>query len=86
MSETVNMSVSPVVTTDGKKRIYVTFTDGERSAELTCPRGNVMNNNGFSEKEMAALKYYVTQNKEQIMAEAAKVNVMKAFMESAKES
>ncbi len=80
MSDSMTMSVSSVVSTDGKKRIYVNFADGNRSAELTCPKGNVMSNKGFSEKEMAALKYYVTQNKEQIMEEAAKVNIARAFM------
>ena len=82
MENTMQMSVSSVVTRDGKKRIYVEFVDKDRSAEITFPKGNVMKNDGFSEKELVALKYYVTQNKEQILSESQKVNVVKAFMES----
>nr|MCR4841866.1 hypothetical protein [Eubacterium sp.] len=61
---------------------YVKFIDGDRSAEITFPAGRVISNDGFEEKEIVALRYYVTQNKAQILKESEKVNVMKAFMDS----
>ena len=84
MSESMEMSVSSIVSKDGKKRIYVQFHDGARAAEITFPAGKVMSNEGFSEKEMAALIFYVQNNKEQILGAAKQINVVKAFMDSGK--
>ncbi len=80
MDQTMEMSVSSIVDHDGKKRIYVQFKDRDRTAELTCPKGLVVSNEGFTEKELAALRFYVQENKDLIIEAAQNVNVLDAFM------
>lgn len=80
MNESMNMSVSGIFEKDGKKCISVLFTDAGRTAEGRIPDCKIHNNQGFAEEEIAALEFYMKSEKENIVAMAKKVNVMKAFM------
>lgn len=81
MSDAMNMSVSGVINKDGKKIIFVLFTEGTRSAEGIIPDCKIHTNNGFSEEEIAGLEAYLVSEQDSIAQMAKKVNVMKAFME-----
>ena len=80
MSDTLEMSVSSVTNTDGKKHIYVWFCDKNRNAEGRIPECDIIKNNGFSEKELAALRFYMKENTDQILKAAKTVSLMQAFM------
>ena len=84
MSEELRMSVSSMTRTKDSKAVYILFTDGEKSAELTLPECKVISNKGFTDEEIAGLKYYISSDRETIYAMAKKVNPMKAMMKDTK--
>ena len=86
MSEELKMSVSSMTRTKDNKAVYILFTDGEKSAELSLPEGKIINNKGFSDEEIAGLKYYICNNQETIYAMAKKVNPVKAMMNDGRPS
>ena len=86
MSEELKMSVSSMTRTKDNKAVYILFTDGEKSAELSLPEGKIISNKGFSDEEIAGLKYYICNNQETIYAMAKKVNPVKAMMNDGRPS
>lgn len=82
MSEELKMSVSSMTRTKDNKAVYILFTDGDKSAELTLPERKVINNSGFTDEEIAGLLFYIRNNQETIYALAKKVNPVKAMMTS----
>lgn len=76
----VKMSVSSIVGKDGKKYIYVLFSDETRSAELRLPEGKMISNQGFTPEEVQKLEEYLAKEKETIVAMAKNVNAMNAFL------
>lgn len=82
MDEAMQMSVSPIVDKNGKKCVYVQFSDGQRNAEARIPDCKVIKNNGFEEKEVAALELYLKSEQIGIIKMAKQVNAMKAFLGS----
>lgn len=84
MDEAMQMSVSPIVDKKGKKYVYVQFSDGRRNAEARIPDCKVITNNGFEEKEIAALELYLKSEQISIIKTAKQVNAMKAFMNTEK--
>lgn len=82
LSEEISMSVSPAVSPKGEKLIYVLFTDGKKSAELTAPQGKVITNNGFDEEEIRKLADYVQNEYQTVLSLAKQVNPMRAFLDS----
>ncbi len=66
--------------TDGEKVVYVLFSDGDKSAELTVPQGKLVKNTGFSNEEIDGLKDYVRNEQDAIFALAKQVNPMRAFL------
>jgi hypothetical protein len=79
-SDELNMSVSPVITKDGRPCAYVSFSDGTRQAEALIPECRLTCNRGFSPEELSGLKDYLKANKEELMKTAKGLNVMDAFM------
>ncbi len=77
----LDMSVSSICRIDGRKKAYVNFSGGKRTAEGLIPDCKITKNNGFSKEEVAALEEYMKKELETLKKMAAEVNVMKAFME-----
>ncbi|MCR4955529.1 MAG: hypothetical protein K6A30_02475 [Lachnospiraceae bacterium] len=76
--ETLNMTYSGIMRRGKEKVVYVRFertVDGQRQyAEATigdCEFGKVF---GFSEEEIASLKFYLKENMHSIFEQAQKIN------------
>lgn len=77
---TINMTVSPVCTKNGTKVAYVSFTDGERTAEGEIPVCRITQNKGFDEDEVEQLENYMRRELTTLKKTAARINVLDAFM------
>lgn len=80
MSDELKMSVSPICTKDGKKYAFVSFTDGNRTAEGKIPDCIIIRNKGFNEEEIKQLEDYMNKELPQLKKMAAGINVMQSFM------
>lgn len=76
----MNMSVSSIVNKDGKREVYVLFTDGSRSAEGRLSDYKMINNKGFTREEVDLLETYMHRETDQILQMAKNINVMDAFL------
>ena len=76
--EQVNMTISSVMKKKGQRIVHVRFErkqDGKlHYAEGTVPDGEFEKVYGFSEEELAQLKFYMKENVHQIFEEAQKIN------------
>jgi len=77
----LNMTVSPVISKDGRQFAYVSFTDATRSAEGEIPECVIVKNQGFTVEEVHQLEDYMRANRTELKKLASSVNVMNAFME-----
>ncbi len=84
MDESIKMTVSAICTdkSDKRKYAYVTFSDGKRSAEGTIPSCEITKNDGFSDEEIAALRFYMKTNLDELKRIAAQINVFEALKRS----
>lgn len=80
-SPSVDISVSGVFDKDGKKIAYVSFSDGERTAEGTIPDCVITRNKGFSPEEKEQLEEYMKLELSSLKKMASGINVVKALME-----
>ncbi len=80
MDDTLNMSVSGIVEKDGKKLIYIQFSDESHSAEGCLPDGKIISSVGFDEKQIRALEQYMVANKREIINMAKQIRAMDAFL------
>ena len=80
MSKELNMSVSSICAKDGKKYAYVSFTDGERSAEGVIPDCKIVSNKGFTREEAEQLEAYMHSELPRLKRMAAQIRVIDAFM------
>jgi len=80
MGNEINMSVSPVCMKDGKKCAYVTFTDGERSADGRIPDCRIMSSKGFTEDEVKQLEIYMQMELAKLKRMAAEIRLIDAFL------
>lgn len=76
----MNMSVSSIVGKDGKREIYVLFTEGERNAEGRLSDYKMISSRGFTREENDMLEAYMRREKDRILQMAKSVNVMDAFL------
>ena len=76
----LSMSVSPICEKKGQKTAYVSFSDGNRSAEGEIPDCKITKNNGFDEGEIAQMELYMKGNLMMLKKMASSVNVFDAFM------
>lgn len=74
------MTVSPICVKDGHRYAYVSFTDGERSAEGKIPECKIVSSTGFTENEVEQLETYMRNELAELKRIAAGINVMDAFM------
>lgn len=76
----MNMSVSSIVSKDGKREIYVLFTEGDRNAEGRLSDYKMISSRGFTREENDMLEAYMRREKDRILQMAKSVNVMDAFL------
>lgn len=80
MSNELSISVSPICEKDGKKYAFVSFVDGDKSAEGKIPECKIVTNNGFLEDDIKMLELYMKNDLARLKRMAASVNVIGAFM------
>lgn len=78
----MNMSVSSIVSKNGKREIYVLFTEGSCSAEGRLSDYKLISNKGFSQEEADMLEAFMRKETDRILQMAKNVNVMDAFLNS----
>ncbi len=76
----MKMSVSSIVSKDGKREIYVLFTEGDKSAEGRLSDYKMISSRGFNRDETAALEAYMRREKDTIVSMAKNINVFDAFL------
>lgn len=76
----MNMSVSSIVSKDGKREIYVLFSEGGRSAEGKLSDYKMISNKGFTQEEVDMLESYMRKETDRILQMAKNINVMDAFL------
>jgi len=79
MSETLQMTVSPICVKDDKKYAFVSFQDDERSAEGRIPECTIISNQGFDDGEVLMLENYMKQNLADLKKMAARLNAFEAM-------
>ena len=80
MENELKMTVSGVVSKDGKPNVYVVFEDGTRRAEGIVPACVIEKQTGFQEDEIKMLEFYMQQNQDTIKKMAKQLNPFKAMM------
>lgn len=80
MSNELTMTVSPVCEKAGERFAYVSFADGERSAEGKIPACKIVSATGFREDEIRMLEEYMQQELPRLKRMAAQIRLMDAFM------
>ena len=80
MENEFTMSVSPVCQKDGKKYAFVSFSDGERSAEGRIPDCQIISSKGFEEAEITLLEAYMKRELTQLKKMASGIRLIDAFM------
>lgn len=78
----VKIQVSPVCYRDGKQYAFVSFSDGEKSAEGRIPECELIRNEGFSQEEGQKLQDYMKRELSMLKKMAAGTDVLKALMKS----
>lgn len=74
------MSVSPICSKDGKKFAYVSFADGERSAEGKIPECVILFAKGLNRAEVRMLEEYMKQELPRLKSMAAGIRLVDAFL------
>ena len=78
-SEEMQMTYSSVVAKDGKPVVAVRFDRKDGFAEAMLPECRITKSKGFSEEEIVALEFYLTQNKKEIGAKAKAITGLHNF-------
>ncbi len=78
--EELTMQVSGICRKDGKKFAFVTFSDGERSAEGMIPDCRILNQTGFEEDEICRLELFMKMNLDKLKRKAASIDPVRAMM------
>ncbi len=74
------MSVSGILHRGESRSICVMIEDGQRSAEIRLPEGEILSKKGYTDEEINELIAYLNDNMDDILNTARGVNPMKAFM------
>lgn len=80
MKNEFTMSVSPICIKDEKKFAYVSFTDGERSAEGRIPECKIVSATGLDRGEIRMLEEYMTRELPLLKKMAAGIRLVDAFL------
>lgn len=76
MDNDVNITVSPVCSKDGKNFAFVTFSEGEKTAEGKIPDCKVISNKGFSGEEVEQLEFYMENELPKLKRMAASIRLL----------
>ncbi len=76
MDNDVNITVSPVCSKDGKNYAFVTFSEGEKTAEGKIPDCKVISNKGFSGEEVEQLEFYMENELPKLKRMAASIRLL----------
>lgn len=66
--------------TANSKAIYILFEDGEKNAEIAIPGSRLIQNNGFTDAEIAEFMEYVVSEQDSIVEAARTINPIRAMM------
>ncbi|MBQ7924769.1 MAG: hypothetical protein IJ335_00560 [Lachnospiraceae bacterium] len=80
MEKSMNMTVSPVCSKDGKQYAFVSFTDGPRTAEGRIPECKILSAKGFTPEEIEQLENYMKRELTRLKKMAAGIRILDAFM------
>ncbi len=72
--------ISGVMGEGDNKKIYVLFSDNEKSAEGRIPDCTIISNKGFSQDEVKQMEDYLRESKDLIISEAKRINPIKSFL------
>ena len=78
-SDTLNMQVSLACKKDGRKVVYVTFSDATRFAEGEIPSCKITTNRGFTPEEVENLERYLKDNMDELNKTAAGIDPIRAL-------
>lgn len=76
----MKMIISGVSESEGKKRAFVRFEEGEIFAEGIIPDCRITKNSGFTDDEVKQLEDYLFNNLEMLKRNAAANNPIRAMM------
>ncbi len=76
----LTMTVSPVFGSGDDRYAFVSFTDGERTAEGKIPDCVITNNKGFSDEEKKALSNYMKRELSSLKKLASSQGPLQAMM------
>ena len=76
----LTMTVSPAFGSGDDRYAFVSFTDGERTAEGRIPDCVITNNNGFSDDEKKALSDYMKRELSSLKKLASSQGPLQAMM------
>ena len=74
------MSVSPICVKNGKKYAFVSFVDGERSAEGKIPDCKIVSATGLDRGEIRMLEEYMKRELPMLKKMAAGIRLMDAII------
>lgn len=80
MEKDIQMTVSPVCAKDGKKYAFVSFTEGERTAEGRIPDCVIVSNKGFDKGEVKLLEEYMKRELPNLKKMASGIRLLDAIM------
>ncbi len=76
MKNEFKMSVSPICVKNGKKYAFVSFVDGERSAEGKIPDCKIVSATGFDRGEIRMLEEYMKRELSMLKKMAAGIRLI----------
>ena len=80
ISPRARMNVSGILRREGSETVCVMIEDDGRELELRIPDGEILHNNGYTEKEAEEIISHLNSRIDEIMDAARGINPMKAFM------
>ena len=80
MKNEFTMSVSPICVKNGKKYAFVSFVDGERSAEGKIPDCKIVSATGLDRGEIRMLEEYMKRELPMLKKMAAGIRLMDAII------
>ncbi len=78
--EAVNMILSGVLKKNEKNFVRVSFSRGSDFAEGIVPDGIIEKSAGFTDEEVWELQEYMTSNRQEIIAQAKKINPIRSWL------
>lgn len=78
----VSMTYSGIIKKDKEKIVRIRFTRNEERdyAECVIPGGRIEKSEGFSDKELASLRFYLKANEKELMLKAKEITGFRGFM------